>query len=213
MKNKKEVPVSRKAIRGRINKKTSKYFVLPLIYVLIVFMVVPSKVIELNTYTTAHYDSYRTAEISNNTKKSYILKKYNLTNEEFKVLCGVVLSEAEGNSYEDAYAVINTIYNRTHAKNWVRSVNGHFGNGKGNSLYYQAISPGQFTVYKSGSYLRHVNETTTEGYKAILDFLYSEQIMHNYLSFRSHSIKVSSSESFSKNGNNYFNELKETNRI
>ena len=206
----KDVPVSRKRIRGRKNN-IFKYLVLPIIYIIIIYMVVPSKVIELNTYTTAHYDSYKTAVISNETKLNYILKNYNLTKEQFRVLCAIVLSEAEGNSYEDAYAVINTIYNRTHAKNWVRSVNAYFGNGK--SLYYQAISPNQFTVYSSGSYKRHLDETNSVGYKAILDFLYSEQIMHNYLSFRSHSIKVSGSESFSKNGNNYFNVLKDESRI
>lgn len=208
MKNsKKDIPVSRKRERGILNK----YLVLPIIYIIILFMVLPSKVIELNTYTAAKYDSYKTAVISNDTKVNYILKTYNLTKEQFNILCAIVLSEAEGNSYEDAYAVINTIYNRTHAKNWVRSVNTYFGNGK--SLYYQAISPNQFTVYSSGSYKRHLNETNSIGYKAILDFLYSEQIMHNYLSFRSHSIKVSGSESFSKNGNNYFNVLKEESRI
>ena len=173
MKNKKDVPVSRHAIRGRINK----YLVLPLIYIVIISMVVPNKVIEVNTYTVAKYDSYKTAEISNNTKLNYILKKYNLTSEQFSILCGIVLSEAEGNSYEDAYAVINTIYNRTHAKNWVRSVNNYFGKGNGTSLYYQAISPRQFTVYSSGSYKRHLNDTKSNGYKAILDFLYSENIM------------------------------------
>ena len=208
MKNKKDIPVSRNAIRG-----ISKYLVLPLIYILIAFMVVPSKVIERNTYTVAQYDSYRTADISTETKLRYILKKYNLTSEQFSVLCGIVLAEAEGNSYEDAYAVINTIYNRTHAKNWVRSVNKYFGKGNGNSLYYQAISPRQFTVYSGGSYKRHMNQTKSVGYKAILDFLYSENIMHNYLSFRSHSIKVFNSESFSKKGNNYFNTLKDTNKI
>lgn len=213
MKNKKEVPVSRKAIRGIKKEKFNKYVLLPIMYLIIVFMVVPSKVIEVNTTTSHSYDSYKTAIISNELKLDYILKNYNLTMEEFKVLCGIVLSEAEGNSYEDAYAVINTIYNRTHAKNWVRSVNGHFGNGKGNSLYYQSISPGQFTVYKSGSYLRHINETNSVGYKAILDFLYSENIMHNYLSFRSHSIKVSGSVSYSNKGNNYFSELVSENRV
>ena len=212
MKNKKEIPLSRKRLRGIINNN-KKYLVLPIIYIIIISLVVQSKVIETYTYTKASYDSYKTAIISNDIKINYILKNYNLTKEQFNILCAIVLSEAEGNSYEDAYAVINTIYNRTHAKNWVRSVNNYFGSGNGTSLYYQAISPNQFTVYASGSYKRHLNETNSVGYKAILDFLYSEQIMHNYLSFRSHSIKVSSSESFSKNGNNYFNQLKDESRI
>ena len=143
----------------------------------------------------------------------HILEKYNLTENEFKVLCGIVLSEAEYNSYEDAYAVINTIYNRTHSKNWVTSVDNHFGKGKGVSLYYQAISPNQFTVYKSGAYKKYMNSTDLVGYKAIIDFLYTEDIMHNYLSFRSNSIKINNSESFSEKGNNYFNVMKEENRI
>ena len=124
-----------------------------------------------------------------------------------------MLSEAKSKSYEDAYAVINTIYNRTHAKNWVRSVSNNFGKDKGTSLYYQAIQPGQFTVYKSGSYKRHLNETNSVGYNAIIDFLYSEEVMHDYLSFRSHSIKVNGSESFASGGNNYFNKLTLKNRI
>ena len=37
--------------------------------------------------------------------------------------------------------------------------------------------------------------------------------MHNYLSFRSHNIKVKNSESFSNKGNNYFNVLNIENRI
>ena len=189
-----------------------KYWMLPIIYILIVMMIVPNKVIVLNEYKYVSLDTYRTVTITDKDKVSYILKNYNLTKDEFNVLCAIVLSEA-ANTYEDAYAVINTIYNRTHAKNWVRSVDGKFGKEKGKNLYYQAISPGQFTVYSSGSYKRHLNDTKKVGYTAILDFLYTEEIMHSYLSFRSHSIKVNGSESFSKNGNNYFNTLTEKNRV
>ena len=81
------------------------------------------------------------------------------------------------------------------------------------NLYYQAISPNQFTVYASGTYKKHMNAVDSAGYDAIVDFLYTENIMHNYLSFRSHSIKVNGSESFSKKGNNYFNTIIEENRI
>ena len=199
--------------RGKKNKNgILKYWILPIIYILVIAMAVPKKVILINEYKYVSLDTYRTIAITDNDKLNYILKTYNLSKDEFNVLCAIVLSEAASN-YEDAYAVINTIYNRTHAKNWVRSVNGKFGKGKGTSLYYQAISPGQFTVYASGSYKRHLNETKSVGYSAIIDFLYTEDIMHNYLSFRSHSIKVKGSESFSKNGNNYFNTLTEKNRV
>ncbi len=194
--------------------KNIKYISMPIIY-LLVMLIAYDTTEYINTFTSYQtYDSYtKVAIVTEDMKKDIILEKYNLTENEFKVLCGIVLSEAEYNSYDDAYAVINTIYNRTHSKNWVSSVNNHFGSGKGNSLYYQAISPNQFTVYQSGAYKKYLNDTDNEGYKAIIDFLYTEKIMHNYLSFRSNSIKVKNSESFSEKGNNYFNVMKEENRI
>lgn len=184
-----------------------------LVYISLLANITPVTNVYENEINYQNYDTYKELTITKEDKIDTILEKYNLSKEEFRVLSAIVLSEAEGNSYDDAYAVINTIYNRTHAKNWVRSVNGHFGKGKGNNLYYQAISPGQFTVYKSGSYKRHLNDTKSVGYDAIIDFLYSEDIMHNYLSFRSHSIKIKGSESYSKHGNNYFSVLNEKNRI
>lgn len=196
-----------------IYRSNLKYLVLPIIYVVIMLSVLPVPNREVVKYSYISLDSYKTIAITTEDKINYILDNYNLTNEQFKVVVAIVLSEAEGNSYEDAYAVINTIYNRTHSKNWVRSVNKYFGQGKGNSLYYQAISPNQFTVYRSGAYKKHLNNTKSVGYQAIIDFLYTEKVMHNYLSFRSHSIKVSGSETFSTKGNNYFNVMKEENRV
>lgn len=190
-----------------------KYLILPVIYLLVMMLTIPKPIVIDNVTETITFNSYAKLEITKEDKVAAILKKYNLSKEEFKVLCGIVLAEAESNSYEDAYAVINTIYNRTHSKNWVKSAERNYGKDKGTSLYYQAIKPGQFTVYKSGSYLRHINDTTSVGYEAIIDFLYTEDIMHNYLSFRSHNIKVKGSEAFSSKGNNYFNVLTESNWI
>lgn len=201
-------------IRNKIYNKKIKYWLLPILYLSIILFITNTQKVFVNSVTYTTHDSYTTIEVINEIDKlDYILDNYSLTEYQFKVLVGIVLSEAESNSYEDAYAVINTIYNRTHSKNWVRSVDNHFGKGKGNSLYYQAISPNQFTVYSSGSYKKRMNNTDSVGYNAIIDFLYSEEIMHNYLSFRSHSIKINGSEAFSEKGNNYFNEIKEENRI
>jgi hypothetical protein len=202
-------------VKNTIYSSKVKYYVLPLIYLVVIFSISPTlgNNIASYSYTYANLDSYQEVTISNDEKLKYILKEYNLTKEQFNVLKAIVLSEAQGNSYEDAYAVINTIYNRTHSKAWVKSINNKFGKGTGRSLYYQAISPGQFTVYKSGAYKKHLNNTKSVGYTAILDFLYTKDIMHNYLSFRSHSIKKKNSECFSSKGNNYFQELKEENRI
>ncbi len=200
------------SVISKIYKNNIGYLVLPLVYIIIMFMVLPNPSVQTVKYSYINLDSYKTINLTNEEKVKEILVQYNLTNEQFKTLAAIVLSEA-ANNYDDAYAVINTIYNRTHSKNWVRSVNSYFGKGKGNNMYYQAISPRQFTVYSSGSYKRHLNKTNSVGYQAIIDFLWTENIMHNYLSFRSHSIKVKNSESFCSNGNNYFGVIKEENRI
>ncbi len=205
------LPSMRSKVGYIIYKYNLKYLILPVIYLLIIMVVVPKSII-VNKVTYTEYNSYAEIKVSKNNKITEILKKYNLGKEEFKVLCGIVLAEAD-NTYEDAYAVINTIYNRAHSKNWVRSVNKEYGGNLGTNLYYQAIKPGQFTVYKSGSYKKHMNDTNSVGYDAIIDFLYTENVMHNYLSFRSNSIKVKNSVSFSKKGNNYFNPLLDSNRI
>ncbi len=200
-------------VRDIVNKL--RYLALPIIYLTVILLVVPGTTTIINNVTYKSLDSYSytVAIVTEESKLNNILKKYNLTNEQFRVLCGIVLSEADYNSYEDSYAVINTIYNRTHSKNWVQSIDNKYGTGKGMNLYYQAIAPNQFTVYASGSYLRHINDTNSLGYHAIIDFLYTENIMHNYLSFRAHNVKVNGSETFSDNGNNYFGLIKEENRI
>lgn len=193
-------------------KYNLKYLGLPILYLFIILLVVPSTQIVVNEITYKKLDSYTTA-ITKEDKVKIILEKYNLSKDQFKILSAIVLSEAQANSYEDAYAVINTIYNRTHSKNWVKSINNRYGNNKGENLYYQAIAPRQFVVYEHGSYKKNLGNTESVGYDAIIDFLYTEEVMHNYLSFRAHSIKIKNSESFSKKGNNYFNELQSGNRV
>lgn len=185
-----------------VNKKQLKYYI---IAVILVSILLPSRVITYNEVSYTSPSAYNYIKVTKEEKVKYILEKYNLTMQQFKTVVGVTLSEAKSNSYEDAYAVINTIYNRTHAKNWVRS--------HGTSLYKQVIAPRQFTVYASGTYVRHMNDTNSVGYDAIIDFLYEENIMHNYLSFRSGSIKINNSVKFAEGGNNYFSELKEENRV
>ncbi len=199
-------------IRDTIYKYNIKYLILPVIYLLMISMVVPQSNELVNKVSYTALDSYNSLEISVDKKLDYILEKYNLTNEQFKVLTGIVLSEAD-HTYEDAYAVINTIYNRTHSKSWVKTASKKFGKEKGDNLYYQAILPNQFVVYQHGHYLKKMNNTDSAGYQAIIDFLFTEDIMHNYLSFRAHSINVSNSVTFSARGNRYFNILSDKNRI
>lgn len=189
-----------------------KYLGLPITYLIIIMLIIPSSNVVINEITYKELSSYTIAP-SKEEKRVAILEKYGLSEQEFKVLCAIVLSEAESNSYEDAYAVINTIYNRTHSKNWVRSMNNRYGKDKGLSLYYQAIAPNQFVVYEHGTYKKHLNNTSSVGYEAIIDFLYTENVIHDYLSFRAHNIKVKNSVAFSEKGNNYFNKILDENRI
>ncbi len=113
---------------------------------------------------------------TNDEKIAWILEHYNLTMDQFKVVVGVTLAEAQGKSYEDAYAVINTIYNRTICSRWVNSVEKYQGQGLGTSLYNQVIQPGQFSVYFYGDrpYRYYLNVTPEEepGMQAVIDFLY-----------------------------------------
>lgn len=198
---------------GWIKKKYQNqigYLMLPIIYIIIIaglFSNINKEFQKENTLAIKSMDSYAEITLNNEEKEAIILEKYQLSSQEFAVVCAIVLAEAEYNSYEDAYAVINTIYNRTKSNRWIKSVDNKFGNNKGESLYYQAISPRQFTVYESGSYKKYLGDKKSIGYQAIIDFLYTEKILHNYLSFRSHYIKIEGSETFSSKGNNYFNEI------
>ncbi len=193
-------------------KYNLKYLIIPIVYLLIIILIVPSVEITTNEVKHKELDTY-TKSITKEDKIKSILERYKLTKEQFNTLSAIVLSEADKNSYEDTYAVINTIYNRTHSKNWVKSVSNRYGSNKGESLYYQAISPNQFVVYEHGTYKKNLNNTNCVGYNAIIDFLYTEEVMHSYLSFRANNVKVKNSETFSKNGNNYFNLLLDNNRI
>ena len=188
------------------NYRKLTYIMLPLLYILVILGVssqIAQNKLTIDTLAIKSMDTYAEINISNEDKREIILQKYQLTSDEFDVLCAIVLAEAEYNSYEDAYAVINTIYNRTKSNRWIKSVNNKFGNNKGENLYYQAIAPRQFTVYEHGSYKKYLGDRKSIGYQAIIDFLYTEELLHNYLSFRSHYIKVDGSETFSSKGNNF----------
>ncbi len=198
-----------KKFKNKLKNAHLCYMLMPILYILVIMIVVNTTSSQNKVYDIAYVkqmDIYSKLELTNEDKLKEILNRYNLTKKEFEVVSAITLAEAEYNSYTDAYAVINTIYNRTKNTSWVKSVNNKFGEGKGESLYYQAISPRQFTVYEHGSYKKYLGVTDLEGYQAIIDFLYTEEKMHDYLSFRSNSIKVSGSVSYTAKGNNYFNE-------
>jgi len=151
-------------------------------------------------------------------KVQYILETYNLTPEEFDILCAIVLTEAKENSYDDVYYTINTVYNRTISKKWIRYISNNYGEDTGFNLYYQAIMPGQFVVYQDGLYKANLGVDSGVGYQAIIDFLYNPQsgfpnIKHNFLSFKSADSRVEGSVQLVDGGNRYHNELTEEDRI
>jgi len=151
-------------------------------------------------------------ELSNKEKVAYILEEYNLSQEQFDVLCAIVISEAWVDSYEDAYAVINTIYNRTISKKWVDWIDKNVGENTGVNLYYQATFPDQFVVYQDGVYKRNMGRNDGPAYDAIIDFLMTKELKHDYLAFRANYCDVEGFK-FDEKGNIYFDVLEEEDRI
>lgn len=154
-----------------------------------------------------------TKEPTNEEKLAMILENYNLTEEEFNVVCAIAMTESKTDSYDDTYCVINTIYNRTLSKLWHIDTEKIFGEGSGYSLFYQAISPTQFVVYEEGRYLQYLGVREGPCFQAVIDFLYTKNIKHDYLSFRASNCEVSGSVQFVPNGNKYFNPLQLEDRI
>ena len=142
----------------------------------------------------------------------YILDKYNLTSDEFNVLCAVVMGEAKENDYRDAYAVINTIYNRTKSNTWINYV-ANIMDCDGTSLFNQVVCTGQFEAYYNGRYQKFLGVKDTQAYKAIIDFLVSEEIMHEYLSFVAAYGESYGKEQFVSDGNRYYNLLIDEDKI
>lgn len=139
--------------------------------------------------------------------KEEILEDYNLSEEEFSVLCAIVMAEAKTNSYNDSYAVINTIYNRTKSIKWSSYVE------NGDNLYSQATFPGQFVVYENGSYLKYLGCEDGDSYQAIIDFLLTKDLAHEYLSFVSKDGDKYGKEQFVEDGNLYYNKMEEDDKV
>ncbi len=142
----------------------------------------------------------------------YILDKYNLTSDEFNVLCAVVMGEAKENNYRDAYAVINTIYNRTKSNTWINYVANIMGC-DGTNLFNQVVCTGQFEAYYNGRYQKFLGVKDNQAYNAIIDFLVSEELMHEYLSFVAAYGESHGKEQFVSDGNRYYNLLIDEDKI
>lgn len=174
---------------------------------------IPLETEEVVETTEEIYKETIPVELSNEEKLKIILENYNLTEEEFNIVCAIAMTEAKVNSYEDTYCVINTIYNRTLSKLWHIDINRIYGEDSGYSLYYQAIAPNQFVVYQNGRYLQYLGVREGDSYQAVIDFLYTQEIKHDFVCFRASNCNVPGSIQFVPGGNNYFDALKLEDRI
>ena len=144
---------------------------------------------------------------------NYICEHYNITFEQFKVVCAIIM--AEGNpdvtyQYKESYAITSILYNRIHSISAINFVNA-YDYYDGHNIFYQAICPYQFEVYQNGNYLKFFGVLSGDAFRGIIDMLISERPMHNYLSYRFADSNVLG-ESFTPGGNIYFQVLSEADR-
>ncbi len=125
---------------------------------------------------------------SNEYKIAKACKNYNLTRDQFEIICGIVLHEAQAYSYVDAYGVINTLVNRIYCSRWVNQVNRSQGAGKGNNIFNQVIQRGQFSVYANKTYTKYLyaDPSVQIGKQAVIDVLSADVYprVHNCTQFR-----------------------------
>lgn len=135
---------------------------------------------------------------------NYIYNRYDINKEQLTTIMKCVLTEAEKDSYLDAYGVTNVLYNRTCSKLCTQYY--------GENIYDQLKADGQFDVLYNGSYQRTFGNKTLEeiinersNAMAVIDCLIEEGLMHKATSYYSVDYVNENSAQFSENGNNYFN--------
>ncbi len=151
--------------------------------------------------------SIQTSNITNEEKINIILERENLTKEEFAEIVATVIGEAAPDSYTDAYAVINTFYNRKLSEKWINEVLKITGIDNGDNLYAQITLKNQSSVYSSGLYKEFLGITDVPAYQAVIDFLYSLESMHDYLCFYASFGSKENKEQFVDGGNLYYSLL------
>lgn len=80
----------------------------------------------------------------------------------------------------------------------------------GNTLYEQATADYQFEVYYENLYEQFLGVQDNLGYQAVLDVLYFEIPMHNYLNFVAHDperVGTDNKTQFVSRGNRFYNVL------
>lgn len=166
-------------------------------------------------------------ELSYPEKMEIIMEREHITYDGLdEVIAGMVRESCEdGNNYDECYRTMSTLYNRTQSISMINYVNSL---GKdGTSLVGQFEAKNQFAVYAHKSYVEYLGRIDLKGYQAAIDMLYSGIPCHNYLQFNDVPPKdgipldqyidgLSNGtpyEHFYENGNYYYTELEENDRI
>lgn len=124
-------------------------------------------------------------------------------NEQFQVVVAIVRQEG-GPSYEGAYAVISSAYNRCRSKKWQRF---------GKSIYKQLTAGGQFSwgiskYHDNCKKYLDMSNVNAQVIQACYDVMYGgKQPMHNFCSFRSTSETKRQGQEIL--GNTYFDPLEQ----
>lgn len=137
-------------------------------------------------------------------KMLIVMARRGNTYEEVDTVCagGVAEASGEGTNYIDAYAVGSTIINRTRYRSYYNTY--------GDDIYKIFTGPKQFSVYSSGLYKRFLGRIDLPGYQAMIDVLYSEESMHDYLEFRGNRVNLTIPyETFTDGGNKHIIKMQE----
>lgn len=175
--------------------------------------------VDIEDLTMDQETSLEVLREENQEKIIAICEKYNLTLDQFNEFACICMKEAKQYSglaedydsvYIDAYAVTNTFYNRINSIKWRYDISAKNYEGAGENLYGQITAKRQSAVYINGYHksLLDVDKTGHPAYQAVIDMLYSEVTMHNYLNFKSNNYDPEGKEQFVTGGNRYHGELK-----
>lgn len=175
-------------------------------------LIIPSKSIQSNSNinetsklkTLVNKDHDNNISLCNNTKLGYLSndnfnvtdnnKKYNLTDNEFNVICAIVAAECD-KTKDDALAVISVILNRCESSAWINS--------NGTSPYSQATAKNQFVVYQEGTYKKYLGNNCPENVKQAVKDAMNGIRNNDFLSFRSNSSTKYSNNQITRTGNRY----------
>lgn len=168
-------------------------------------------------------------ELSYPEKMQVIMEREKLTYDELdECIAGMIAESCEdGNNYGECYRTMSTLFNRIHSISMVDYVSDLKKGADGSRLICQFEAKNQFSVYAHRSYEEYLGRIDLKGYQACIDMLYSGIPSHNYIQFNNVPPKDgipldqyidgqsngTPYEHFYDNGNYYYTELKENDRI